>query len=137
MKRIASSIRTLRDHHGLSSTQLAHRLGVSQSTAVRLEQAEKRGAITVGSLRRVAEALGYTFTYRFESKKGKSLSGGRSRKLGMTRVRRLSRAVLMRRESVNDKSRKKELGAALRLSPSERLLQACSLSDLSMLLGKR
>lgn len=50
-------IRSIRDALGMSSYQLAKRLGVSQMTVIDWEQREAKGTITLQSLRKVANAL--------------------------------------------------------------------------------
>ena len=56
-------IRAIRDALGMTSTQLAERIGLDQSRIPRLERAEVEGAITLRSLRHVAEGLGCTVIY--------------------------------------------------------------------------
>lgn len=56
-------VRAIRDALGMTSAQLARRLGMTQSNVVRLEQAEARGAITLDSLDRLARALDCTLVY--------------------------------------------------------------------------
>lgn len=56
-------VRAIRDALGMTTTQLAKRLGVSQPRITRLEKAEKDGSITLASLRRAAEALDCTLVY--------------------------------------------------------------------------
>jgi predicted DNA-binding mobile mystery protein A len=50
-------IREIRDALGMSSTDLAGRLGTSQSSVSELERSEVHDSIKLGSLRRVADAL--------------------------------------------------------------------------------
>ncbi|TPG17511.1 mobile mystery protein A [Sphingomonas koreensis] len=50
-------VRALRDALGMTSRQLARRMGVSQSRVVALEKAEVSGSTTLKSLRDAAEAL--------------------------------------------------------------------------------
>jgi predicted DNA-binding mobile mystery protein A len=50
-------IRAIRTTLGMTTRQLAERLGVGQSTAVALEKSEANERITLHSLRRAAEAL--------------------------------------------------------------------------------
>ncbi|MCH9715160.1 MAG: mobile mystery protein A [Cyanobacteria bacterium] len=53
----AGWLRAIREALGMTSGVLAERLGVTASGARKLEQAEAADAITLGTLRRVAEAL--------------------------------------------------------------------------------
>ncbi len=56
-------IRAIRTALGMTATQLAHRLGVSQGTATGLERRESEGAATFASVRRAAEALDCELVY--------------------------------------------------------------------------
>jgi len=56
-------IRAIRAGLGMSSEQLAKRLGVKQPSVVAMEQSEAKGTIELATLRRVAEALGCTLVY--------------------------------------------------------------------------
>ena len=54
---VAGWLRTIRQALGMSSDTVARRLGISASGLRKLEQAEAADAITLGTLRRAAEAL--------------------------------------------------------------------------------
>jgi predicted DNA-binding mobile mystery protein A len=56
-------LRAVRDALGMTTTQMARRLGVSQPSIVGLEQSEANGAITLNTLQRAAEALGCRLVY--------------------------------------------------------------------------
>jgi len=56
-------IKAIRAGLGMSSQQLAKRLGVKQPSVVALEQSEAKGTIELATLRRVAEALDCTLVY--------------------------------------------------------------------------
>ena len=56
-------VRAIRDALGMSSTQLAARLGVSQPRVAALEKGEVEGTLTLQSLRKAAEALDCTLVY--------------------------------------------------------------------------
>ncbi len=56
-------IRAIRDALGITSTQLARRLSVSQPRIVKLEKAEVNGSISLASLKAAAEALNCTLVY--------------------------------------------------------------------------
>ena len=56
-------LRAIRDSLGMTTAQLARRIGVSQPRVVELEQAEVSGSVTLNSLQRAAEALGCRLVY--------------------------------------------------------------------------
>jgi predicted DNA-binding mobile mystery protein A len=56
-------VRAIRDALGMTTQQLAQRIGVSQSRIPELEQAEVNGNITLKSLERAAEAMGCRVVY--------------------------------------------------------------------------
>jgi predicted DNA-binding mobile mystery protein A len=56
-------LRAVRDALGMTSYQLAHRLGVNQSTVARLEQGEVRDTASLATLRQAAEALDCRLVY--------------------------------------------------------------------------
>jgi len=56
-------IKAIRAGLGMSSQQLAKRLGVKQPSVVAMEQSEAKGTIELATLRRVAEALDCTLVY--------------------------------------------------------------------------
>ncbi|MCX5957785.1 MAG: mobile mystery protein A [Cyanobacteria bacterium] len=59
----AGWLRAIREALGLSTAALAARLGITASGVRKLEQAEATDAITLGTLRRVAEALDCELQY--------------------------------------------------------------------------
>ena len=59
----AGWLRAIREALGMSSAVLAHRLDITASGLRKLEQAEATDAITLGTLRRVAEALDCELRY--------------------------------------------------------------------------
>jgi predicted DNA-binding mobile mystery protein A len=56
-------IKAVRDALGMTTAQLAKRLGMKQPSVVAIEQSEAKGAIELATLRRVAEALDCTLVY--------------------------------------------------------------------------
>ena len=56
-------IKAIRDALGMSTAQLAKRLGVKQPSVVALQQSEAKGTIELATLRRAAEALDCTLVY--------------------------------------------------------------------------
>jgi predicted DNA-binding mobile mystery protein A len=62
-------IKAVREGLGMTATHLAARLGVTTSTVTRLETSEADDTISLGSLRRAAEALGCELHYALVPKK--------------------------------------------------------------------
>lgn len=56
-------IRAIRTALGMSSEQLGNRVGISQPGVAKLELSERKGAISLNSLRKAAEALDCTLVY--------------------------------------------------------------------------
>src|ERR1700689_3974500 len=56
-------IKAFREALGMSTAQLAKRLGIKQPSLVALEQSEAKGTIELATLRRVAEALDCTLVH--------------------------------------------------------------------------
>lgn len=56
-------IRAIRKALGMTTGQLAHRLGVSQPRVVQLEKSEMEGSVTLKTLRQAAEGLECTLVY--------------------------------------------------------------------------
>lgn len=56
-------VKAIREALGMTTAQLAKRMGVSQPRVVTLEQAEAKGAITLDSLERAARALDCRLVY--------------------------------------------------------------------------
>jgi predicted DNA-binding mobile mystery protein A len=58
-------VRAIRDALGMTTGQLAKRIGVDQSRINQLERAEVEGSVTLKTLRQVAEGLGCSLVYAF------------------------------------------------------------------------
>jgi predicted DNA-binding mobile mystery protein A len=56
-------IRAVREALGMTTVQLAVRMGVKQPSIISLERSEARGSIELATLRRAAEALNCTLVY--------------------------------------------------------------------------
>ena len=82
-------IKAIREALGMSTAQLAQRMGVRQPSIVGLERSEAEGRIELASLRRVAEALDCTLVYALVPNKPLDAT-----------VRERARALLRRRRQV-------------------------------------
>lgn len=123
MIQYTSQIKLRRAELGIGTTALAHRLGVHQSSVVRLEQSEAAGSISLDSLRRAAAALGCALEYRLAPTLDEKLAPLKKRNLRSSRRRR--------RSSVSDALAHEQASRVRSLSPSERILEACALSEIA------
>jgi predicted DNA-binding mobile mystery protein A len=82
-------IRAIREALGMSTTQLARRLGIAQSNVVTLEQREALGTVTLDSLSRAAIALDCQLVYAIVPRD--SLQAIRERRARIVARDRLSR----------------------------------------------
>ena len=121
------SLKEMRKKLGATTDQLAYRLGVAQSTVVRLEQSEERGSITLNKLREAAEALGCEVSYEIRlkadspsQKKGEK-KGEKKRPAKTADGRDYSFAAAGHKEQ--------DIAIAQQMSPTDRLKRALELSD--------
>ena len=82
-------IKAIREALGMSTAQLAERMGVRQPSVVGLERSEEEGRIELASLRRAAEALDCTLVYALVPNKPLA-----------TTIRERALALLRRRQQV-------------------------------------
>lgn len=68
MDRALNSIKEVREALGMSSKQLAAKLGKAPSTVSEFESREISGNITIQSLKEIAECLGCDLHYEFKPK---------------------------------------------------------------------
>ena len=115
-----SLIRARRRVLRLSTSELAHRLGLSQSTVVRLEKSEDEGAVSLNTLRKAADALGCDFEYRLAPRTKRP---GNKSYHGLRKTASISR--------LGTKLKADERAAAVSMTAEHRLILACELSDLS------
>jgi transcriptional regulator with XRE-family HTH domain len=63
----------MREHFKLPQSELAARFGCTRQAWAQFEASESRGAISLASLRRAAEALGCEFSYSLRPRAGAGL----------------------------------------------------------------
>ena len=87
-------IKALREALGMSTAQLAKRLGIRQPSLVALEQSEAKGTIELATLRRVAEALDCTLSHASDAIRNFWIQHGiASRRIGAAMGRALGSAA--------------------------------------------
>jgi predicted DNA-binding mobile mystery protein A len=89
-------IRAVREALGMSGTQLAGRLQVSQPRVFKLEQGEPSGAVTLKTMRQVAEALDCVFVYALVPRSSlEETVRTQARAVAAERLQRVSHSMLL------------------------------------------
>lgn len=117
-------LRKARERVGMTTAQLAQRLGVNQSTVVRFEQSEVKGTVSLQTLERVATVLQHRLVYSLTVDAG--LKGSRTAKVSSK-----AREISAKRGSsdVAAQLRVEELEIFRSMGPEKRLRRALELSD--------
>jgi len=94
-------VKAIREAVGMTTSQLAKRLGVVQSRAVAIEQAEARGSITLNTLEKAANALDCRLVYALVPKKPlEAIVTERAEKLARQRLARAAHTMALEAQSV-------------------------------------
>ena len=115
-------IRAIRAGLGMSSEQLATRLGIKQPSVVALEQSEAKGTIELATLRRVAEALDCTLVYALVPNKPlETIVRDRARILLRRRRAPVEHSMLLEDQAVSAKDSEARLDEFVRETNPSRL----------------
>ncbi|QMW01707.1 mobile mystery protein A [Spirosoma foliorum] len=101
-------IKLIREALGMSTQQLAKRVGIDQSRISRLENAEIDGDLKLSSLKKIADALDMQFVYGFVPKNSlESMVREQARKIALKRMGRVNHTMrLEEQELTNDEKMK-------------------------------
>lgn len=103
-------VKAIREALGMTTTQLAKRLGVVQSRAVAIEQAEARGTITLNSLEKAANALDCRLVYALVPRKPlDELVSERAEHLAKKRLRSTSHSMALEAQGVDTTDEQEQL----------------------------
>lgn len=107
-------IRAVREALGMSGTQLAQRLKVSQPRIPKLEQDELSGAVTLKTMRQVAEALDCVFVYALVPRTSlEDTVRVQARKIAAKRMQRVSHTMLLESQGLSEEEQHASLDAAV------------------------
>ena len=108
-------IKAIREALGMTTAQLAQRIGVSQSRAFVIEKAEKEGSITLDSLERAARALDCRVVYALIPKKPLSdLVEERARIVAKKRLQSTQHSMALEAQSVDESDEEEQLKHLIR-----------------------
>jgi predicted DNA-binding mobile mystery protein A len=107
-------IRAVREALGMTGTQLAQRLRVSQPRIPKLEQDELTGAVTLKTMRQVAEALDCVFVYALVPRTSLDETiRSQARNVATERMQRVSHTMLLEAQSLGEEEQRASLDAAV------------------------
>src|SRR6266702_1532168 len=107
-------IRAVREVLGMSGTQLAQRLKVSQPRIPKLEQDELSGAVTLKTMRQAAEALDCVFVYALVPRTSlEDTVRAQARKIAAERMQRVSHTMLLEAQGLAEEEQRASLDAAV------------------------
>lgn len=102
-------IRALRDAYGMTTRQLAKRMGKSQSVIVAMEKGEARDSLTLATLRQAAEALDCTLVYALVPNQPiDNVLRNRARKLASQRLSRASHSMALENQGLGSEALERE-----------------------------
>src|SRR5271166_3138658 len=108
-------IKALREALGMSTAQLAKRLGIRQPSLVAIEQSEAKGTIELATLRRVAEALDCTLIFALVPKKPlEAIVRDRARTFARRRRGPIEHSMLLENQKVKDEDAEARLDEIVR-----------------------
>jgi predicted DNA-binding mobile mystery protein A len=105
-------VRAVREALGLNGRQLAERMRIARSHVSQIEEAEVRGAVSIRTLERAADALGCDLVYALVPRDGKTfeiLVHERAQKIAERRVERAAVTMALEDQAVSREFRKREV----------------------------
>lgn len=101
-------IKSIREALGMSTQQLAKRVGIDQSRISRLENAEIDGDLKLSSLKKIADGLNMQFVYGFVPKNSlEDMVREQARKVALKRMAKVNHTMrLEEQELANDEKAK-------------------------------
>src|SRR5476651_712783 len=108
-------IKAVREALGMTTAQLAKRLGMKQPSVVAIEQSEAKGTIELATLRRIAEALDCTVVYALVPNKPlETMVRDRARMFARKRRAYVEHSMLLEDQKVASKNVEAKLDEIIR-----------------------
>lgn len=103
-------IKAIREALGMTTAQLARRIGVSQPRAVEIEKAERTGSITLDSLERAARALDCELVYALVPRKSlQQMAEERALKQARNRLAHINHTMALEDQGVSSADEEEQL----------------------------
>lgn len=118
-------VRAIRESLGMTASQLAMRMGVSQSTLSEMEKAEARGAIQLSSLKRAGEAMNCTLVYALVPHETlESFFQTRARTVALEQLRLIEQTMRLENQHLDPEATKDQLDDYIRTELDPHILWA-------------
>ena len=103
-------IRAIRDALGMTARQLSERLGVTQQSVARIEKEEMAGAVTIKTMRRIADSLDCVFVYGFVPRTSlEDIIGHQAKKVATRRLLKASQTMSLENQSLSREENEKAI----------------------------
>ncbi len=103
-------IRTIREALGMTSNDLASRVGVNQSRIIHMEQAEVDGNIKISTMKKIADALEMDFVYAFVPRTSlNDMVREQARLLALKKMERLDHTMRLEMQELSSEEKEKAL----------------------------
>lgn len=103
-------IKTIRDALGMTSKDLASRVGVNQSRIIHMEQAEPDGNIKISTMKRIADALEMDFVYALVPRTSlNEMVREQARLLALKKMERLDHTMRLEMQELSAEEKEKAL----------------------------
>jgi predicted DNA-binding mobile mystery protein A len=101
-------IKLLREAFGMSTTQLAKRVGIDQSRISRIENAEIEGDLKLSTLKKVAKGLNMKFVYGFIPHESlENIVIEQAKKIAKVRIDRVNKTMRLEEQELSDTEKAK------------------------------
>lgn len=103
-------IKTIREVLGMTSKDLASRVGVNQSRIIHMEQAEADGNIKISTMKKIADALDMDFVYALVPRTSlNDMVKEQARLLALKKMERLDHTMRLEMQELSSEEKEKAL----------------------------
>ncbi|WEK33926.1 MAG: mobile mystery protein A [Candidatus Pseudobacter hemicellulosilyticus] len=103
-------IKVIRESLGMSTRQLAQRVGIDQSRITRLENAEIDGDLKLSSLKKIAEGLNMRFVYAIVVEGSlEEMMLEQAKKIALKRMAQVNQTMKLEKQELSDEQKAKAL----------------------------
>ena len=103
-------IKTIREALGMTSTNLASRVGVNQSRIIHMEKAERDGNIKISTMEKIADALDMDFVYGFVPRTSlNEMVRQQAKKIALHKMERLDNTMRLEQQELSSEEKERAL----------------------------